>query len=316
MSAARWRPERCPGCCPAVVRSPTPAARVDVQTAWATTAVPATPGRDTAGIVAAARRGRAGRPGRRRRRPGRPARPAGRAGRAGRRGVRGLAGDPQQRGHRAGRRGAAGRAGRGEGRHVPGLGGPRTDRSRPALRTNAISDYRVARPAGRARWTWPLGPARPGRDPRRARPPSGRGTARVATAPRRSPPGEPPQPKPNQAVLATWRLLLDNGRAAGRRAVPGGHRDPRRSPGSPPTTAAEIGVAEGGATWSVSTAAGRITLPAVVDDLPDRVVWLPTDAQSSTVAREPAGHAPGPWSPSPGSELTGRPDRATTGGAA
>ncbi len=44
-----------------------------------------------------------------------------------------------------------------------------------------------------------------------------------------------------------------------------------------------------GADVVVSTAAGQITLPVVVDDLPDRVVWLPTDSQSVHGPREPAG---------------------------
>ena len=34
MTAARSRPAACPTCCPAAVRSPTPAARVDAATAW------------------------------------------------------------------------------------------------------------------------------------------------------------------------------------------------------------------------------------------------------------------------------------------
>ena len=38
-----------------------------------------------------------------------------------------------------------------------------------------------------------------------------------------------------------------------------------------------------GAGLVVSTAAGRITLPVVIDELPDFVVWLPANSQSSTV---------------------------------
>ena len=93
--------------------------------------------------------------------------------------------------------------------------------------------------------------------------------------------GEPPQPKPNQAVLATWRLLLDNGRLQdGEPYLAGTATRPVARLSA--ATAAEIGVAEG-ADVVVSTAAGRITLPVVIDELPDRVVWLPTDSQSSTV---------------------------------
>jgi NADH-quinone oxidoreductase subunit G len=95
------------------------------------------------------------------------------------------------------------------------------------------------------------------------------------------PAGEPPQPKPNEAVLATWRLLLDNGRLQdGEPYLAGTATRPVARLSA--TTAAEIGVVEGGDVV-VSTAAGQITLPAVVDELPDRVVWLPTDSQSCTV---------------------------------
>jgi NADH-quinone oxidoreductase subunit G len=94
-------------------------------------------------------------------------------------------------------------------------------------------------------------------------------------------PGEPSQPKPNQAVLATWRLLLDNGRLQdGEPYLAGTATRPVARLSA--ATAAEVGVADGD-DLVVSTAAGRITLPAVIDELPDRVVWLPTDSQSSTV---------------------------------
>jgi NADH-quinone oxidoreductase subunit G len=43
-----------------------------------------------------------------------------------------------------------------------------------------------------------------------------------------------------------------------------------------------VGVADG-AGLVVSTAAGQITLPVVIDELPDFVVWLPANSQSSTV---------------------------------
>ena len=36
---------------------------------------------------------------------------------------------------------------------------------------------------------------------------------------------------------------------------------------------------------TVSTARGGITLPLAVTDLPDRVVWLPTNSPGSTVYR-------------------------------
>jgi NADH-quinone oxidoreductase subunit G len=93
--------------------------------------------------------------------------------------------------------------------------------------------------------------------------------------------GEPPQPKPNQAVLATWRLLLDNGRLQdGEPYLAGTATRPVARLSA--ATAAEVGVTDG-ADLVVSTPAGQITLPVAVDELPDRVVWLPTDSQSCTV---------------------------------
>jgi NADH-quinone oxidoreductase subunit G len=75
--------------------------------------------------------------------------------------------------------------------------------------------------------------------------------------------------------------LLDNGRLQDGEPYLAGTA-PRPVARLSPATAAEIGVAEGGDV-AVSTHAGRITLPVVLDDLPDRVVWIPTDSQSSTV---------------------------------
>ncbi|TNC25799.1 NADH-quinone oxidoreductase subunit G [Amycolatopsis alkalitolerans] len=88
-------------------------------------------------------------------------------------------------------------------------------------------------------------------------------------------------PREGEAVLATWRMLLDNGRlqdgepnlaAAARRPVA------RLSA----STAAEIGVADGDG-LTVSTATGSITLPLAVADLPERVVWLPQNSKGCTV---------------------------------
>jgi NADH-quinone oxidoreductase subunit G len=49
-------------------------------------------------------------------------------------------------------------------------------------------------------------------------------------------------------------------------------------------TANEIGVAQGAAV-TVSTDAGSVTLPAEIAELPDRVVWLPTNSPGSHVRR-------------------------------
>ncbi|WP_460459609.1 molybdopterin dinucleotide binding domain-containing protein, partial [Angustibacter peucedani] len=85
---------------------------------------------------------------------------------------------------------------------------------------------------------------------------------------------EPPAVGPNQAVLATWHLLLDGGRLQdGEPWLAGTARRPVARLSS--TTAAEVGVADGEA-LTVSTERGALTLPVVVTPMPDRAVWLPT----------------------------------------
>jgi NADH-quinone oxidoreductase subunit G len=86
---------------------------------------------------------------------------------------------------------------------------------------------------------------------------------------------------PGQAVLATWHLLLDDGRLqAGEPWLAGTARRPvaRLSP----ATASAIGVAAGELV-TVSTDAGSLSLPLVVTDLPDGVVWLPTNQSGHPV---------------------------------
>jgi NADH-quinone oxidoreductase subunit G len=93
----------------------------------------------------------------------------------------------------------------------------------------------------------------------------------------------PPSPAPErgQAVLATWRLLLDNGRLQdGEPHLAGtAHRPVVRLSAA---TAAEIDAAAGDPV-TVSTERGAITLPLAVTDMADRVVWLPTNSPGSTV---------------------------------
>ena len=50
-------------------------------------------------------------------------------------------------------------------------------------------------------------------------------------------------------------------------------------------TAAEVGAADGDL-LTVSTPRGSITLPLVVTDLAERVVWLPMNSVSSAVHRQ------------------------------
>jgi NADH-quinone oxidoreductase subunit G len=91
----------------------------------------------------------------------------------------------------------------------------------------------------------------------------------------------PPQPQRGTAVLATWHLLLDEGRLqdgepylAGTRHVPVARTSL--------ATAVEIGAVDGG--WvTVSTTRGAVTLPLVVTPMADRVVWVPTNSPGSHV---------------------------------
>jgi NADH-quinone oxidoreductase subunit G len=92
-----------------------------------------------------------------------------------------------------------------------------------------------------------------------------------------------------EAVLATWRLLLDEGRLQDGEPYLAGTRHPSVARLSA-ATAAEVGVGEG-ELLVVSTDRGRITLPLEVTVMPDRVVWLPTNSPGSAVRRTLAADA-------------------------
>jgi NADH-quinone oxidoreductase subunit G len=84
-------------------------------------------------------------------------------------------------------------------------------------------------------------------------------------------------------VLATWHQLLDGGSLqAGEPHLAGTARKPRIVLSA--ATAAEIGVARGDDV-TVSTERGSITLPLILGDLPDRVVWLPSNPVGQGVRR-------------------------------
>ncbi|MFN3340622.1 MAG: molybdopterin dinucleotide binding domain-containing protein [Dietzia sp.] len=84
-----------------------------------------------------------------------------------------------------------------------------------------------------------------------------------------------------QAVLATWRMLLDSGRMQdGEPHLAGTARSPVARLSR--ATAQEVGVADG-EPLSVSTERGSITLPCAVTEMPDRVVWLPQNSPGSPV---------------------------------
>jgi NADH-quinone oxidoreductase subunit G len=94
-------------------------------------------------------------------------------------------------------------------------------------------------------------------------------------------PQAPVPPRDGEAVLATWTELLDAGRlqddepylAGTARSVVA-----RVSAG----TAARHGLTDGGGVV-VSTDSGELTAPVLVTEMPDGVVWLPTNAVGSPV---------------------------------
>ncbi len=95
---------------------------------------------------------------------------------------------------------------------------------------------------------------------------------------------EPAQPGTREAVLTGWRMLLDNGRLQdGEPHLAGTARKPVLRLSA--DTAAEIGAADGDAV-TVSTSRGSISLPLVITDMPDRVVWLPLNSPGSAVHRQ------------------------------
>jgi NADH-quinone oxidoreductase subunit G len=113
-----------------------------------------------------------------------------------------------------------------------------------------------------------------------------------AAAPRRgaavAAPG-PRAPGAGQALLATWRNLLDGGRMQdGEPNLAGTARAPVARLSA--VTAAEAGVAPGGL-LTVTTDRGSVTLPAEITPMPDRVVWLPGNSAGGGIRRDlAAGH--------------------------
>jgi NADH-quinone oxidoreductase subunit G len=91
----------------------------------------------------------------------------------------------------------------------------------------------------------------------------------------------PPSPQAGQAVLATWHLLLDDGRLQELEPHLAGTRKNATVLLSD-TTAKEIN-ARAGEPVTVSTDRGSVTLPLAIVDLPERVVWLPTKSAGSHV---------------------------------
>jgi NADH-quinone oxidoreductase subunit G len=92
-----------------------------------------------------------------------------------------------------------------------------------------------------------------------------------------------PEVGEGRVLLATWRRLLDNGLMQ--------DGEPHLAATARPavallseTTAADLGV-DLGATVTVSTQRGSITLPVAAADLPPGVVWVPGNSGPATVRR-------------------------------
>ncbi|MDF0530224.1 NADH-quinone oxidoreductase subunit G [Tsukamurella sp. 8F] len=120
---------------------------------------------------------------------------------------------------------------------------------------------------------------------RRSEPAAARGGQRARTDPagpgQPGPAGSRPVAGAGQARLASWRQLLDLGRMQdGERQLAATARPPVARMSA--ATAAEIGAVEGSPVV-VSTDHGAITLPLAVTDMPDRVVWVPRNSPGSSV---------------------------------
>lgn len=97
-----------------------------------------------------------------------------------------------------------------------------------------------------------------------------------------------PQPEAGEAVLASWRLLLDAGRLQDGEQYLAGTAHPAELRLSV-ATANEIGAAEGESVTVRSMSEsiqGSITLPLRITEMPDRVVWVPMRSAGSEVHQQ------------------------------
>jgi NADH-quinone oxidoreductase subunit G len=106
--------------------------------------------------------------------------------------------------------------------------------------------------------------------------------AERAPLPRVAPAGAA-KPATGQAVLATWHQLIDRGSLIDDEAALSGTARPVEIKLGK-QTAASHGVADGEPV-TIATDRGAITLPARVVEMPDGVVWLPTNSPGATVNR-------------------------------
>ncbi len=101
---------------------------------------------------------------------------------------------------------------------------------------------------------------------------------------------EPVQPAAGEAVLATWSQLLDAGRLQDGEPFLAGTA--RSAVGRISAATAEfLGVSDGD-TVTVATDSGAVSVPVLVTDIPDGVVWLPTNAAGVSV-RQSLAAVPG-----------------------
>ncbi|KUI34592.1 NADH-quinone oxidoreductase subunit G [Mycobacterium sp. GA-2829] len=94
----------------------------------------------------------------------------------------------------------------------------------------------------------------------------------------------PPAVGPGQAVLAGWRMLLDLARMQDGEPYLAGTA-PQPVARLSAATAGGIGAGDGDLV-TVSTPRGQVTLPLVVTDMADGVVWLPLNSPGSQVHRQ------------------------------
>jgi NADH-quinone oxidoreductase subunit G len=113
------------------------------------------------------------------------------------------------------------------------------------------------------------------------------GSTPATEAPRPAAPSVREAPRPvvaaNDAILATWHHLIDLGSLTdGDEELLGTARPSVVRIGK--ALATQIDVVDGEPV-TVGTDRGSVTLPAAVTEMPDGVVWLPTNSPSSTVRR-------------------------------
>ncbi|MFC9898399.1 NADH-quinone oxidoreductase subunit G [Nocardia sp. NPDC127579] len=92
------------------------------------------------------------------------------------------------------------------------------------------------------------------------------------------------QPTQGSAVLASWHMLLDQGRMQDGEPNLAGIAQPAVVRLSP-ATAAEIGAAQDEQV-TVGTRHGQITLPLLITPMPDRVVWVPQNSPGCSITEQ------------------------------